>query len=67
MSWNDEFECMSRETLKRFQIEKLRETVAWTYEKVPFYRRKLNEARITADKISIPEDTTKLPFTVKDD
>ncbi len=39
MPWNDTFECMPLADLQKFQLEKLKETVAWAYERVPFYRR----------------------------
>ena len=67
MPWNDEFECMPVEDLQKFQLEKLKETVAWSSEKIPFYQKKLKEAGITADAIKGLEDVNKLPFTVKND
>jgi len=67
MAWNDEFECMPEEKLKEFQLEKLRETVAWVNEKIPFYKKKFKEAGISTDDLSSVEDVAKLPFTVKTD
>jgi phenylacetate-CoA ligase len=67
MPWNDEFECMPVEKLEQFQLEKLKETVAWVAEKVPFYRKKFNEVGMDADKVTSVEDIAKLPFTVKTD
>jgi phenylacetate-CoA ligase len=67
MPWNDEFECLSREELQKFQVQKLRETVAWVSERVPFYKRQLDEKGIGADDIKNVEDVAKLPVTVKDD
>ena len=67
MPWNDEFECMPVEKLKAFQLEKLKETVAWIGEKVPFYRNRFKEMGIGPDDLKSLEDVAKLPFTVKDD
>ncbi len=67
MPWNDEFECMPVEKLEQFQLEKLKETVAWVGEKVPFYRKKFEEMGIGADTITSVKDIAKLPFTVKTD
>lgn len=67
MAWNDEFECMPVEKLQGFQLEKLKETVAWVNEKVPFYNKKFKEMKIAPEDIQRLEDVAKLPFTVKDD
>ncbi|RTZ99125.1 MAG: phenylacetate--CoA ligase [Deltaproteobacteria bacterium] len=67
MPWNDEFECMPVEKLEQFQLDKLKETVAWVGEKVPFYRKKFEEMGIGADAITDVKDVAKLPFTVKTD
>jgi phenylacetate-CoA ligase len=67
MPWNDKFECMPVEELKAFQLKKLKETVAWISEKVPFYRDKFKEMGIEAGDLKSLEDVAKLPFTVKND
>jgi len=67
MACNDEFECMPVEKLQEFQLEKLKETVAWVNEKVPFYNKKFKEMKIAPEDIRRLEDVAKLPFTVKDD
>ena len=53
--------------LQKFQLAKLKETVGWVYERVPFYRRKLDEAGVRADDLKSLDDISKLPFTVKND
>ncbi len=58
---------MPLDELKKFQLEKLKETVAWVTDKVPFYKRKFEESGITADDIQSVDDVAKLPFTVKTD
>ncbi len=67
MPWNDKFECMPVEELKKFQLEKLKETVTWVSEKVPFYKKKFKEMGIKAGDLKGLEDIAKLPFTVKND
>ncbi len=67
MPWNDEFECMPVEELKKFQLKKLKETVAWVAEKVPFYQKKFKKIGIKAGDIKSLQDVTQLPFTVKTD
>ena len=67
MPWNDKFECMPVEELKKFQLEKLKETLARVSEKVPFYKNKFKEMGISAEDIKSLEDVAKLPFTVKND
>jgi phenylacetate-CoA ligase len=67
MPWNKQIECMSLAKMEKFQVEKLKETVSWISQKVPFYKKKLKEAGITAASIKHPADVTKLPFTEKND
>jgi len=67
MAWNDDYECLPEEKLKQFQLEKLRETVSWVNDKIPFYKKKFKEAGISADDIASVEDVAKLPFTEKTD
>jgi phenylacetate-CoA ligase len=67
MPWNDKFECMPVEELNKFQLQKLKETVAWVCERVPFYKQKLENLGINAGSIKTPADVAKLPFTVKND
>jgi len=67
MYWDEKFECMPVEQLQQVQLEKLKETVAWAYAKVPFYKKKLDELGVKADDLKSLEDTIKLPVTVKND
>ncbi len=67
MPWDDKFECMGEEERERFQLERLRDTVRWIHERVPFYRRRLQEAGVSPDDIRSLDDLHRLPFTVKND
>ena len=65
--WDEKFETMPTGELEKFQLRKLKETVAWVYERVPFYRRKLDEAGMKSGGIKSLKDIAKLPFTAKND
>lgn len=67
MIWNKEFECMPEENLRALQLERLKQTVKRAYEKVPYYRKKFEEAGITPDDIKTLDDIVKIPFTSKAD
>ena len=55
----------SREDIRALQLEKLKETVAYAYERVPYYRQKLDEMGVAPSDIQTLEDVRKLPFTDK--
>ncbi len=65
--WDQKFETTSLEEMEEFQGRKLRETVRWLYERVPFSKRKLDEAGVKPDDIRSLRDLPRLPFTVKTD
>ncbi|PIP35522.1 MAG: phenylacetate--CoA ligase [Desulfobacterales bacterium CG23_combo_of_CG06-09_8_20_14_all_52_9] len=67
MPWDDQFETMPVDKLKEFQLKKLKETLEWVYEKLPFYRKKFDERGIKPANIKHLEDIRKLPMTVKND
>ena len=65
--WNKEAECASRDARQKQQLERLQKTVERVYSRVPFYRKKLDEAGVTPDSIVSLKDIAKLPFTTKSD
>ena len=67
MIHNPQMECMGREEMRALQSERLRKTVKTCYEKVPFYKRKMDELGIKPEDIKTVDDVTKLPFTTKYD
>ena len=67
MIHNPQMECMGREEMRALQSERLRKTVKTCYEKVPFYKRKMDELGIKPEDIQTVDDVTKLPFTTKYD
>jgi phenylacetate-CoA ligase len=67
MFWNKDIECIDEEKLREKQLERLKNTIKRVYEKVPYYRKKLNEAQVSPDDIKKLEDIRNIPFTSKAD
>lgn len=67
MIWNREFETMERGQLQRLQLERLQRVLARAEQRVPFYRRRFEEAGVTAGDLRSLEDLARFPFTVKQD
>ncbi len=63
--WNKDH--MPREELDALKLERLRRTVAYARQNVPFYARALEEKGVTENDLQSLEDIRKLPFTVKND
>ena len=62
-----EAETMPREDLRALQLQRLQATVERVYHLVPFYRRRLDEARVKPEDIRTLDDLQRLPFTTKQD
>lgn len=67
MIWNPKYECIDREELKKLQFERLRHTVERVYSRLPFYRKKLDQAGVKPHQIKSLDDLRRLPFTTKDE
>ena len=67
MYWQEEKECMKREELEQFQLERLQSTLYRVGTHVPFYRQKFSEMQLDFEGFSSLEDIRKLPFTTKQD
>lgn len=65
--WDEKVESMPVEEMETYKLAKLKETVSWLSEKVPFYGKALNEKGIKPKDIRKPQDIALLPFTVKTD
>jgi phenylacetate-CoA ligase len=65
MIWNVEYEQMDRERLAELQLRRLRSTVEWAAERVPYYREQLAARGVTAKDIKSLDDIRLLPFTDK--
>jgi phenylacetate-CoA ligase len=56
---------MDRTELHELQLRRLQMTVAWVYERVPYYRAQLDERGVRPKDIKSLADVVKLPFTDK--
>ena len=66
MIWAKE-ETFSREEIEKVQLEKLKSTMIYTYEKSVPYRKKMHAAGVKPEDIRTLGDLRKLPFTYKSD
>lgn len=66
MIWAKE-ETLSRQEIEAIQLDKLKKVVARVYEKVPYYKAKMDEAGIKPEDVKTLDDLKKLPFTTKQD
>lgn len=67
MIWNREAECMPAKELQELQLERLKSIITLAYEKVPYYRKRFNAAKLKPSDIKTLKDIQKLPITSKDD
>ncbi len=65
MIFDREHECMSRESMRRLQGERLVALVDRVYKRVPFYRDLFDEAGIAPESVRGLDDLARLPFTRK--
>ena len=65
--WSPEFETMDREQLRELQGRRLKEQVAWVYERSPLYKAKYDEVGLEPGDIKSVDDVVKLPFIAKDE
>lgn len=66
MIWSKE-ETLPREEIEKIQLERLKESVAYIYEKVAPYREKMDALGVKPEDIQSLADLKKLPFTNKSD
>jgi phenylacetate-CoA ligase len=67
MFWDKKIECMSRDEMTSFQLNKLRKTVRYAYEKIAFYKQIMDEKKVHPDDIKTIEDISLLPLLAKSD
>ncbi|MBQ9757966.1 MAG: phenylacetate--CoA ligase [Clostridia bacterium] len=65
--WQQEFETMPREQIKKDQSEKLKWQVKRMYEKVELFKKRMDEMGLKPEDIKGVEDLHKLPFSYKQD
>ncbi|MGD9781104.1 MAG: phenylacetate--CoA ligase family protein [Kiritimatiellia bacterium] len=65
--WNPACECLPRKDLEALQFKRLKQIVKTAWEKVPYYRAKMEAAGVAPKDVRTLADLSKLPFTTKDD
>lgn len=66
MIWSKE-ETLSRAEIEEIQLARLKTTVRLNWDKVPAYRKKMEEAGVKPEDIQSLKDLAKLPFVTKQD
>ena len=64
MIWAKE-ETLPRAEIEKIQLERLRQTAAYIYERVEPYQKKMDRAGVRPEDIRTLDDLKKLPFTYK--
>lgn len=67
MIYNPEYEAMDRAVREKLQFARLKNLVELVWEKVPFYRKKMEALKVSPRDITCLADIAKLPFTTKED
>ena len=67
MTWDKKFECMPVEEIRKLQLKKLKETVAWVAKKFLFIKKSSRNPASTPPTSKTLEDAAKLPVTIKED
>ncbi len=65
--WSETAQTMPREQLRELQLQRLQALLALVYERVPFYRDRLDGAGVRPEEVGRLDDLTKLPLTSKYD
>jgi phenylacetate-CoA ligase len=65
--WNEAAQALPVEQLRELQLQRMRDLVSLVYERVPFYRRRFEEAGLRPEEVTSLDDVARLPFTSKYD
>lgn len=65
--WSEDVQQLPTEKLRTLQLERLQALVTLVYDKVPFYRARLDEAGIAPADVTSLDVLAKLPLTSKHD
>ena len=66
MIWDPKHESMPAQDMRRLQLERLKHTLEYVYERVPFYRNLFDQHGLTPRDLGCLEDLRAFPFTTKD-
>jgi phenylacetate-CoA ligase len=61
----ENMETLSREDLKKLQLEKTRETLEWAYHQSRFYRNLFDKAKARPEHLKSLDDIARFPFIDK--
>ncbi len=67
MIWNQQYETMPRDELRKLQLLRLKQLCENVYHRVPFYKNAFDRAGVKPEDIKSLDDLQKLPFTYKQD
>ncbi|MEA2360641.1 MAG: phenylacetate-CoA ligase [Solirubrobacteraceae bacterium] len=66
--WDETWQRMSREQLDAVHLRRIRQLIAYAYQRVPFYRRLYDEAGVHPDDVRTLDDFhARVPFVDKPD
>ena len=65
--YDKKIETITRSELKALQLERLKKITEYAYNRVPFYKKKFDEAKVKPSDIKTLKDIERLPFTTKTD
>lgn len=67
MFFQKDAETMPRKQLEELQLERLKWTVGFCYDNIPFYHTRLEQAGVTPERIKCLSDIQYIPYTTKED
>jgi len=67
MFFQKDIETMPRKDLEKLQLERLKWLVGYCIDNIPFYSKRLAEAKVTPEKIKSLSDIQYIPYTTKAD
>ncbi len=67
MIYNPKFETMTPKKMQNLQFKRLKKIVEYAYTKIPFYKKKYDDAGFNPKQLKSLSDITKIPFVIKDD
>ncbi len=67
MIYDTNIECMDRESLEALQSERLVKQIKRVYERVPLFKKRMDDLNLKPSDIKSIKDLSKLPFSNKQD
>ena len=67
LMWQKDIETIPRGEIQKIQLAKLQKTVQRCYDKVPFYKKIMDQAKVKPEDIKTLADIRRLPLTEKND